>query len=171
MDLQPKNGPQSENVFFADRRAAQLPVAGTVERGALEADPVFFQGKAPSGGYVIHNPRPATRELLLRGQERYNIYCGPCHDRAGTGKGLVTSSKLNPPFPPPPSFHDERIRIMPDGEIFNTISNGIRTMPSYRHQIPAADRWAIAAYLRALERSQRAALEDLRPDELEKLKQ
>ena len=172
MDLQLKYVPQSENPILPGRRAAMLPVAGTVERGALELDPKFYEGKNPDGSYLLHNPRPVTRELLLRGQDRYNIYCGPCHDRVGTSRGIiVTPAKFNPSFPPPPSFHDDRIRIMPDGEVFNTISNGIRTMPSYRHQVPVADRWAIIAYLRALERSQRADLKDLRPDEVERLKQ
>lgn len=170
MDLQPKFIPQSENPLFADRRSNQLPVAGTVARETLESDPVFYEGKNPDGSFVTHNPRPITLDLLRRGQDRFNIYCGPCHDRAGTGKGLVTASKLNPAFPPPPSFHDDRIRSMPDGEIFNTVSGGIRTMPSYRHQMPAEDRWAAIAYLRALERSRHGALADLSSDELEQLK-
>lgn len=172
MDLQPKGSPQSESPFFADRRTAQLPVAGTVERGALETDAKFYEGKNPDGSFLTHNPLPVTRELLLRGRERYNIFCGPCHDRAGTGKGIIVSSvKFNPAFPPAANFHDDRFRRMADGEIFNTLSNGIRTMPSYRHQVPAEDRWAIIAYLRALERAQHATLRDLRPDELERLKQ
>jgi mono/diheme cytochrome c family protein len=153
-----------------DGRSDLLPVAGTVSREESGQNLALDEGKNPDGSYVMHAPGAVTMERLQRGRERYNIYCGPCHDRAGSGKGLIVT-KPNPTFPPPPSFHDDRIRRMPDGEIFNTISNGIRTMPSYRHQVPVEDRWAIIAYLRALERSQQASLQDLRPDELERLKQ
>jgi hypothetical protein len=170
MDLQPKFVPQAANPFYADDRSDLLPVAGTISREGLETDAKLEEGKNPDGSYVVHNPRPVTMDLLVRGRERFNIFCGPCHDRVGTGKGLIVT-KPNPTFPPPPSFHEDRIRSMADGEIFNTISNGIRTMPSYRHQVPVDDRWAIIAYLRALERSQQASLKDLRPDDVEKLKQ
>ena len=102
-----------------------------------------------------------ARDLLKRGQERYNIYCAPCHDQTGSGKGIVVKKG----FLPPPSMHLDRLRESPDGHFCDVISNGIRNMPSYKHQIPISDRWAIVAYVRALQRSQNAKTEDV-PEEL-----
>jgi mono/diheme cytochrome c family protein len=99
-------------------------------------------------------------ELLKRGQNRFNIYCSPCHDRTGSGKGIVIGYGLVPP----PSFHDQKVLDFADGYIFNVITNGVRTMPSYGAQVPPDDRWAIIAYLRTLERSQRASLADVPSD-------
>ena len=154
--------------MFDDNRAQRPIVAGTVERAALKPDPVFYQGKRADGTWVMRNPRPITRALLLRGQERFNIYCAPCHDRAGTGKGQSVDPKYQA-FPPPPNYADERIRLMPDGQVFDVITAGVRTMPSYRHQVSETDRWAIIAYVRALERSQGTSIRDLSPAEIEKL--
>ena len=109
---QPKYNPQSENRFFADERAQRPIIPGTVAVGELDEDPVLFEGKTPDGRYVMRNPLPITLPLLSRGQERYNIYCAPCHDRAGTGQGLVIKN-YQPGFSPPPSFHEDRIRLMP----------------------------------------------------------
>lgn len=161
MDDQPKYQAQETSVFFEDGKTMQTPVEGTVARGELRDDPVYFQGMNSRGEFVKQMPVDITKPVLERGQERYNIYCSPCHSKVGDGKGIMVEKG----YIPPPTFHDDRIRNMPDGEIFNTITHGIRNMPSYAHQIPVADRWAIIAYIRALEKSQNAALEDI-PEEL-----
>jgi mono/diheme cytochrome c family protein len=159
MEFQPKYTAQGASPLFADGRAMRTPPAGTVARGTLKEDPGYFQGKV-GGNYLVHNPRPLTEELLHRGQNRFNIYCSPCHDRTGSGKGMVVASGLVPP----PSFHEQRVLDFADGYLFEAITRGVRTMPSYAAQVPAADRWAIVAYLRALQRSQRATLADVPPD-------
>lgn len=159
MDNVQRFDPQEANHLFADGRAARTPEPGTVSRGELKTDSVYYQGRNADGTYTLRGPLPIDAKLMQRGQERYQIYCGVCHDRAGTGKGLVVANYQG--FAPPPSFHEERLRQMADGEIFHTITNGIRTMPSYRHQVSEHDRWAIIAYIRALQRSQRAPLSDV----------
>ena len=139
----------------------RMPVAGTVARGDLQADHVYYQGKNADGSLVASSPVPITLDLLKRGQERYNIYCAPCHDRTGAGQGIV----IKKGFLPPPSLHLDRLREAPDGHFFDVISKGIRNMPAYNHQIQVADRWAIVAYIRALQRSQNARKSDV-PEEL-----
>ncbi len=158
MDTQDKYKPQTQSEFFADQSAMRMPVEGTVAIGQLREDGSYYFGKNSDGSFVQTNPVTLTRELMLRGQERFNIYCSPCHGRAGDGKGIIT--KYNYPIPPT-SFHQDRIRSMPDGQLFDIITNGIRSMPSYRHQIPVDDRWAIIGYVRALQRSQNAKLSDV----------
>jgi mono/diheme cytochrome c family protein len=143
----------------------RTPPEGTVPRGFVNADQAYFEGKAGED-FIAHNPRPITEELLKRGQNRFNIYCAPCHDRTGSGKGMV----IGYGFVPPPSFHIDRVRQFADGYIFNVITHGVRNMPAYGPQIPVDDRWAIVAYLRALERSQNASLADVPSDERGKLK-
>ena len=165
MEFQPKYKAQSASPLFADGRAMRTPPAGTVARGTLKEDTGYFQGKV-GDTFLAHNPRPITMELLKRGQDRFNIYCSPCHDRTGSGKGIVTGYGLVPP----PSFHDDRVLAFADGYIMNVITNGVRTMPSYAAQVPPDDRWAIVAYLRALERSQRATLADVPSDHQPDLK-
>ena len=98
-----------------------------------------------------------TIQLLRKGQERYNIFCSPCHGRVGDGKGIM----VNRGYVPPPTFHSERLREIQDGYLYDVITNGIRNMPAYRYQVPVDDRWAIVSYLRALQRSQNASLEDI----------
>jgi len=161
MDIQPKYRPQAKSAFFEDGSTMRQPVPGTVARGELRDDVAFFTGKDESGNFVKRVPATVDAQLLARGQERYDIYCSPCHSRMGDGRGIMVSRK----YVPPPSFHDDRIRKMPDGQVFDIITNGIRNMPSYRHQIKPGDRWAIVAYVRALQRSQNAKLEDI-PEEL-----
>jgi mono/diheme cytochrome c family protein len=112
--------------------------------------------------YVGRNPLPITREVLLRGQQRYNIYCSPCHDRAGEGRGIVA---IRTPSWQPTNLQEDRQKQMADGEIFSIISQGRRSMPAYRFQVPAEERWAIVAYVRALQRTTNAKLEDI-PQEL-----
>jgi len=166
MDSQPKKKPQSHSDFFRDGAAMRQPVGGTVARGDLREDSVYYTGKNASGLFVMHSPVPVTKQLVNRGRERFNIYCAPCHGRAGDGRGIMMEYK----YPPPPTYHQDRIRQMPDGQIFDVITNGIRNMPSYRHQVPVADRWAIVSYLRALQRSQNATSKDVPDDVLDSLK-
>lgn len=157
MDNQPKYKAQSSSEFFDNGSAMRLPVVGTVARGDLREDDAYFTGKDGSGLFVSHVPTAITMASLKRGRERFDIYCAPCHGRTGEGRGIMVQYK----YAPPPSYHIERIRTMPDGEIFNVISNGVRNMPGYKHQIPVDDRWAIVGYLRALQRSQNATIKDL----------
>lgn len=156
MDTQEKYKAQSESKFWADKRTMRTPVEGTVGRGMLKEDDAYFRGKVGEA-FVATIPVEVDAAMMARGQERFNIYCAPCHDQTGSGKGLVSTRGLVPI----PSYHDDRIRAMPDGELFNAITNGVRTMPSYRHQVPESDRWAIVAYIRALQRAQMASLDDV----------
>lgn len=161
MDRQGKYLAQGESKFFADGSNMRLPVDGTVARGKLRDDDVFFKGMNSKGEFVPEMPVEITVQLLNRGEERYNIYCSPCHSRLGDGRGIMVSRG----YVPPPSFHDDRIRQMPDGQIFDVITHGVRNMPGYRYQIPPEDRWAIVAFLRALQRSHNATIHDI-PEEI-----
>ena len=166
MDDQEKYKPQAESRFFPDSSDMRVPVEGTVAGGYLREDTEFYQGKNSKGEFINKAPIEINMENMKRGQERYDIYCSPCHSRVGDGHGII----IDKGFPPPPSFHIDRIREMPDGEIYDVISNGLRNMPSYGHQVMPADRWAIVIYLRALQRSQHAALSDVPENMREKLK-
>lgn len=157
MDSQPKYKTQSEGNFFANRSAMRLPAEGTVARGQLREDCAIFRGRDDDGGFLRKAPVPLTESGLRRGRERFDIYCSVCHGRVGDGRGVMVERG----YIPPPSFHIDRIRQMDDGEIFDVITNGIRNMPSYRNQIPVSDRWQIIHYLRALQRSQNATLNDI----------
>jgi mono/diheme cytochrome c family protein len=149
MATQQKYKPQSESKFFADGATMQTPPAGTVARGELRDDDAMERGKTAAGSYV-DSPVPRTPELLARGRARYDIYCKICHGPKGDGKGKIM--EYNWPIPPT-SYFDPRILAMKDGNLFEVISNGIRNMPSYRQQIPVADRWAIVSHVRELQRS------------------
>jgi mono/diheme cytochrome c family protein len=155
MRLQPKYMPQGQGAFFSDGRADRAPVPGTVARGELKADDAFYTG-IRNGDYVV-NPLPITREVLERGRQRFDIYCSPCHDRTGQGKGIVAQRATWIVQ----NLTDARIRNMPDGQIFDTITHGKRTMPAYRYQIPERDRWAIIAYVRALQRASIGTVADV----------
>lgn len=157
MHDQPKYIPLRASSFFEDGRSARPIPAGTVARGHLDADVAFYTGKGPDGKYVDSFPFPITKEVLLRGQQRYNIYCTPCHDRLGTGNGMVVRRG----FRHPPSYHIERLRQAPNGYIFDVITNGFGAMQDYSAQIEPADRWAIIAYERVLQLSQNATLNDV----------
>jgi hypothetical protein len=160
--------PESFSQFFTDHRTMRTPVEGTIARDRYEDDPEVATGLvADKSGYVLTVPMQIVQrsggmeKFVERGQERFNIYCAPCHGQTGDGKGMVVCKrdKLTDPceprgFAPLPSYQDARIRQMPDGQIFNTITHGVRTMPAYGAQIPVADRWAIVSYVRALELSQ-----------------
>jgi len=160
MDSQEKYKPQAESKFFADGKTMRQPVPGTVARNELRDDEAYYRGKNPDGTFVKKMPVEITMDVLKRGQERYNIYCAPCHDQTGAGKGIVVKKG----YLPPPSFHLDRLREIEDGHIFDVITNGIRNMPSYNHQIPVSDRWKIIAYFRALQRSQNAKASDVPED-------
>lgn len=150
-----------KNEFFEDNRAMLLPVEGTIARGHLRNDDAVFAGLDDNGDFVRRIPLKVDRAFVKRGQDQYNIFCTPCHGGAGYGDGIV----IGRGYVPPPSFHDERIVNMPDGEIYSAIYNGINSMPSYRNAVKTAeDRWAIVAYIRALQVSQSA-----NPDQVEYL--
>lgn len=157
---QPKYRPLQKSEFFADGRASRPMVAGTVARGHLDADELLYNG-TENGEQAQRFPFPVTREVLLRGQERYNIYCSPCHDRAGMGTGMVVQRG----FKAPTSLHDPRLRDSAPGYFYNVIKNGFGQMPNYADQIPVHDRWAIIAYIRALQLSHNATLEDVPAEE------
>jgi cytochrome c len=160
MDNQPRYNPQAYSKFFADSAGMRPLVPGTVPRGWLRDDVEYYTGFDKNGNPVEKLPVPIDMKLLRRGEERFNIYCSPCHSRLGDGKGIM----IQRGYIPPPSFHEQRVREFPDGHFFDVITHGIRNMPSYKDQIPIADRWAIIAYIRALERSQNATIEDVPPE-------
>jgi len=157
MDTQPKYKAQAPGPFFADGSAMRQPVPGTVAQGDSGSDSRYALGLEADGRPLQQAPVEMTLTTLQRGQERYNIFCSPCHSRVGDGQGIM----IQRGYVPPPSFHDERLRGMEDGTLFAVISNGIRNMPSYGHQIPVQDRWYIVQYVRALQRSQNARLTDV----------
>lgn len=159
MHDQPRFKPLARSDFYADLRSARPPVEGTVARGELRDDSYLYSGKLGNdpGDYM---PFPVTAELLARGQQRYDIYCAPCHSRVGDGNGVIPSRG----FPrKPPSYHIERLRKAPLGYFFDVITNGFGSMPDYASQIAPRDRWAIVAYIRALQLSQGATRADV-PD-------
>jgi mono/diheme cytochrome c family protein len=160
MFKQPRYVAQSYSKFFADSATMQMPVPGTVARGFLRADSIYYTGMINDTTPVAKSPVPVTMQLLKRGQERFNIYCSPCHSRLGDGNGIVVSRG----FIPPPSFHDERALKFADGHIFNVMTDGLRNMPAYKYQIPVSDRWAIVAYIRALQLSENATIQDIPPE-------
>lgn len=167
MDNQAKYKPQRANPLFADGRADRQPVPGTVARGQLRSDEELNRGIV-DGQWAATIPIPLTETFLKRGQQRFDVYCSPCHGLSGYGDGPVAkrADRLQEgTWVPPLSFHSDPVRARPDGHIFNTITNGIRTMPAYGSQIPVEDRWAIVAYVRALERSQRAQIVDVPPEQ------
>jgi cytochrome c5 len=158
MHDQPKIKAQAANPFFPDDRGGRPLIPGTVAAGAPVEASAYLTGK--EGGQLVKQaPVPATADLLARGRERYDIFCSPCHDRVGTGQGMIVLRG----YRRPPSFHIERLRQESDGYFFDTISNGFGVMPNYGQQVPIADRWAITLYIRALQLSQGATLADV-PD-------
>lgn len=163
MDSQPKFKAQAENPLFADGRAMRPPVPGAVVAGAFGVEEAFATGRS-HGRWVTALPVPVTAELLRRGAQRYGIYCSPCHGLAGYGDGPVAvraEALQEGTWTPPSSLHTELVRSRPDGHLFNTITNGIRNMPAYGAQIEVADRWAVVAYVRALQLSQGATIDDV----------
>jgi mono/diheme cytochrome c family protein len=161
---QPKAKPFSENSFFKDGASARQIPEHTVAHGDVQEDPAFSTGLT-NGFLVAKLPVPLTPDLLSRGRERYDIYCAVCHGRTGGGNGEIVRRG----FPAPPSFHIERLRNAPIGHFFDAITNGYGVMYSYASRVELDDRWAIAAYLRALQLSHNAASADVPPNEQGKL--
>ena len=159
---QPRWDTQEKKSFFADQRSMRPEVEGVVSR-EMEPDIGVATGReAGEGDWLMQVPEAVIRrvgglqESLSRGQERYDIYCAPCHSVVGDGQGMVArrAEDLGAIALKPPTFHSDRIRRLPDGQIFGTISNGVRNMPGYYYSIPTDDRWSIVLYLRALQLSQ-----------------
>lgn len=167
MDFQERFEAQERNSFFADGRAMRQPVAGTIARGHLNEDARLAYGKEADGSFVRSTPVAVTPELLNRGRERYDIYCAPCHGKAGDGQGVISTGNYG--MVPSPTYHDDRLRNIEDGYLFDVINNGVRTMPGYGYQIRSADRWAIVMYIRALQRSQNAGASDVPAEVREEL--
>ena len=153
---QPKYKPYQQSDFFGDDRSSRGFIEGTVAQGHLNDDVHLAQGLV-NGQPAETFPEPVGLEVVQRGRERYDIFCAPCHDRAGTGNGMVVQRG----FKKPVSFHDPRLVASPVGYFYGNITKGFGQMPSYAAQIPVHDRWAIVAYIRALQLSQRATLDDV----------
>lgn len=161
MKKQAKFKPQAETTFFQDGRTSRRPVEGAIAQETYVVDVAYSTG-AEGGKYLARNPEPMTRDLLALGQTKFNVYCSPCHDRTGSGRGVVPTKAIWVPG----NLHDERIVNYVDGELYHVISQGRRSMPGYKYQIAEKDRWAIVAYIRALQRSWRGAMTDV-PAELQ----
>jgi mono/diheme cytochrome c family protein len=173
MDRQPKLRPQKPFDFFENGISSQLPPAGTIARSEpiLTADGAVYRFEDSSvntgkitgtTNFIPTNPLPVTGVLLKRGHERFDIYCSPCHGKLGDGNGITKKLGVMPAVA---NLHDQRIIEMADGEIFNTISNGKGLMGAYGPIVPAEDRWAIIAYLRALQLSELGSTDDLTPEQ------
>lgn len=160
MDWQPKFQAEESSKLWTDGRAMRPLVEGTVAQGHLREDEGYETGMV-GAQYLAKAPIAVDEKVLRRGQDRFNIFCAPCHDRTGAGQGMAVKHG----FPPPVNLASERVLGMPDGQIFWTITNGVRNMPSYRKQIPVADRWAIASWVRVIGRSQHADLADVPDDQ------
>jgi mono/diheme cytochrome c family protein len=160
MHDQPKFIPLRPSGFFDDGRSARPLTEGTVARGHLNDDAAFYTGKGPDGKPLDTFPFPVTKEVIVRGQDRFNIYCAPCHDRTGYGSGMIVRRG----YRRPPSYHSGKIRELSNGFIFDVITNGFGAMADYAAQIPPRDRWAIVAYVRALQLSQNATMNDVPPE-------
>jgi hypothetical protein len=157
MQDQPKYKPQRASDFFADGRDSRPEVEGTVARGELEEDTAFYTGKDEKGTDVDAFPVAVDRAFIERGQQRYDIYCAPCHGRIGNGLGMIVRRG----FKQPPSYHIDRLRNAPVGHFFDVVTNGYGAMLNYAAQVQPRDRWAIIAYIRALQYSQNANINDL----------
>lgn len=157
MHQAPRYDPLEKSDFFADGRAARPLVEHTVARGFLREDVALYTGKQPNGAFVETIPVPVDKALLERGQDRYNVYCAPCHGRTGDGNGMIVQRG----FKQPTSYHTDRLRAQPVGYFYDVITNGFGAMQDYSAQVAPRDRWAIAAYLRALQFSRNASVADV----------
>jgi Cytochrome C oxidase, cbb3-type, subunit III len=164
MHIQPKYLPYDPSNFFDDGRSERQPVPGTVARGHLRLDELLYTGKE-NGVLSNRFPFPVTRADLQRGRERFNIYCTPCHDYTGRGHGMIVQRG----FPPPPSYHIDRLRNAPAGHFFEVMTNGFGSMYSYASRVSPEDRWRIVAYIRALQLAQRASVTDVPESERSQL--
>ena len=165
MHDQPKYVPLRESTFFADSRSARPLVEGTVARGQLRDDDLLYTGKVNGQDATVF-PAPVAAQTMARGRERYEIYCSPCHGRTGQGDGMVVLRG----YRRPPSFHQDRLRDAPVGHFFDVVTNGFGAMPDYASQIRADDRWAIIAYVRALQLSEHATLADVPAPERDRIR-
>ncbi len=171
MDNQARYKAQQANPVFADGRAMRPPVEGAVARGDRGDDPHRTEGRV-GDGWAETFPRPVDEAMLRRGRERFGIYCAPCHGLDGGGDGIVSRRAerlMEGTWVLPSNLADDVVAARPVGHIYNSIRNGIRKMPAYGPQIPVDDRWAITAYVRALQRSRRATLDDAPPAAREEL--
>jgi mono/diheme cytochrome c family protein len=160
MHDQPKYIPLRPSEFFADGRSERPLIEGTIARGHLNDDTAFYTGKGADGKPLDTFPFPITKEVISHGQERFNVYCSPCHGRLGNGDGMIVRRG----FRGPPSYHTDRLRQIPNGYIYDVITNGFGAMQDYAAQIAPRDRWAIVAYVRALQLSQNATINDVPAD-------
>jgi mono/diheme cytochrome c family protein len=157
--------PFEANAFFPGNQSARPPVDGTVPRGELRDDELLYTGKV--GGQLADTfPFTVTQAVLERGRLHFTIYCSPCHGAVGDGNGMIVQRG----FTPPPSFHQDRLRQAPAGHFFDVITNGFGVMYSYADRVAPEDRWAIVAYIRALQLSQNAKIDDVPPDQRGQLK-
>lgn len=157
MHDQPKYIPLRPSNFFGDGRSQRPLIAGTIARGHLNDDAALYTGMGADGKPVATFPFAVTKQVIERGQNRYNVYCTPCHDRLGNGDGMIVRRG----YRKPPSYHIDRLRQVPDGYIFDVISNGFGAMPDYSAQLDTNDRWAVVAYVRALQLSQNATVNEV----------
>lgn len=157
MQDQPKYRPQRPSAFFADGRSERQPVEGTLARGTLNEDTAFYEGKDAAGKDIEEFPIAVNRTVIERGQQRFDVYCSPCHGRIGNGLGMIARRG----FKQPPSYHIDRLREAPVGHMYDVITNGYGAMLNYAAQVQPRDRWAIVAYIRALQYSENANINDL----------
>jgi mono/diheme cytochrome c family protein len=155
----PRYEPLEATTFFGNGSSERMPVANTVARGQLNEDRHLYEGVV-DGKAADTFPMPVTAAVMARGQERFNVFCAPCHGRTGAGNGMIVQRG----FRQPPSMHEDRLRNAPVGYFFDVMTHGFGAMQDYSAQVPVADRWAIAAYIRALQASQRATIDDVPAD-------
>ena len=163
MWVQKKTAPLSDSEFFADGSSARPLVPGTIPRGHLREDGVFYTG-IENGKWVDKIPVPITIDLLKRGRDRFSIYCTPCHGQLGDGQGMIAKRGFQLKRPVG-NYHSDRLRKMPVGHFYDVITNGYGAMYSYASRIEPQDRWAIVAYIRVLQLSQHASVNDLSAEE------
>lgn len=163
--VQPYNRPLSQSDFFADGRSARNFVAGTVPQTELNSSDPSLTGKDENGNFVTALPVPLTNDLVRRGQERYEIYCMVCHGTDGHGDGQAIAFN----FPKPPDLLGDTVKALPDGQVFDVITNGKGNMYSYAYRVKAQDRWAVIAYIRAMQLKNGHLEGDLTADELNQL--
>ena len=155
----PRYEPLEASTFFTDGKASRPLVTNTVARGQLRQDRHLYEGVV-DGRPADTFPMPVTDQVMARGRDRFNVFCTPCHGGTGEGDGMIVQRG----FRRPPSYHEERLRSAPVGYFFDVMTHGFGAMQDYSAQIPVADRWAIAAYIRALQFSQRASVNDVPAD-------
>lgn len=160
MRVQPRCDPLESSPFFEDGKCARELVADTVPRGQAQEDELLSTGRV-NGEPAQTFPFPITREVLDEGKQRYEVFCAPCHGLTGEGNGMIVQRG----FQPPPSFHVQRLRDAPPGHYFDVITNGFGAMYPYAYRVKPEERWAIIAYIRALQLSQNATLDDVPPEE------